>query len=345
MIKDMAINTLSSKYYPKTKDAREWFILLWPLIVVFIMAFTYAIGFRHPVTRTIMLYLTLIFPLSGTLSVLSERWRLNYTQIDSAGIHITILGFIRKHIYWSDVSSIGPVTTGDLDAIGVMYVDSFNRRAWSRKIKRKKWGWDEVLAHGYTVDEASLRDDIARQFKKYLRVSGKEIAEIESEEVTIEPVFQPVLQRRRGLLLASLALPLGVVAWGGSWSEGVGASVLSFGIAWCAIRLYETGSGGTPDKTASKWLLAIILLGAVLNFMCGMCLDAQAAYSDIHHLPPIEVLGKADFWLFFTAHLGRGELWSFYILRIIISLSFAILGAQSIMNILLLDGRKVGGSA
>jgi hypothetical protein len=336
----MTVKSSSPRYYPEVKNVRRQLALLWPLVVIFIITFTYALGLRHPIFRTIMLLMSLCSPLVIAFVVAysfsATIRKLNYYQIDSTGVHVTILGVIRKHIYWSDIGSIGPATIGDIEAIGIMYTSIFDRRVWGRKTRRKAWGWDEVLAYGHTENGASFSSDIARHFKKYLGSVGKEVAEPELEEAAIEAVVEPKAKSKKGLHLALLALPAGIIAWDMFWSLGVGESLLSLGIAWSTIRLYEIGSGHQPSRSATKWLMVIIILGAVLNFLSGMCLDAQAAYMDINHVSSIETFSSANFWVFFVSHLTHGDLWSYYAYRIIISLSFAVLGMHSIINNLLI---------
>lgn len=115
-----------------------------------------------------MLYMSLVYPAVIALSLSFAIPKLSYYQIDSKGVHVTILGFIRKHIYWSDIESIGPAALGNVEGIGLMYVGSFNRRVWGRKMRQRMSGWDELLSNAHTEDGASFEDAVTKHFKKHL---------------------------------------------------------------------------------------------------------------------------------------------------------------------------------
>jgi hypothetical protein len=143
---------------------------------MFVVTVIYALGLRNEMARTILLYVSLAFPAIIVLSLLSAMPKSNYYQIDSAGVHVTVLGIIRKHIYWSDIGSIGPAVIGNVEGIGMMYVNSFDRRVWGRKTRQKMWGWDEILANAHTEDGASFGSEVTRYFKKHLRATNRQIA-------------------------------------------------------------------------------------------------------------------------------------------------------------------------
>jgi hypothetical protein len=140
---------------------------------MFVVTVVYASGLRNETSRTIMLYMSLVFPAVIAFSLLSAIPKLNYYQIDSTGVHVTILGIIHKHIYWSDIESIGPAAIGNVEGIGMMYASSFDRHIWGRKTRRKMWGWDEILANAHTEDGALFGPEITRRFKKNLRATDR----------------------------------------------------------------------------------------------------------------------------------------------------------------------------
>lgn len=136
-------------------------------------------------------------------------------------------------------------------------------------------------------------------------------------------------QRKNGLLLALLAIPFGIIAGDILWAFGFIASIVSYGIAWSAIKLYTKGAGAAPDKTAAKALLGIILVGIVLSFLGGMAMDTQLAYSDETHASAIQAFTSLDFWNFYFSNFPHAEMWGGYFGDIILTVIFAALGCYS----------------
>ena len=56
---------------------------------------------------------------------------------------------------------------------------------------------------------------------------------------------------QRGVIFALIVLPLGIVAWDILWSVGFVASIVAFGVAWAAVRLYRIGSGGRITRSGA----------------------------------------------------------------------------------------------
>lgn len=157
------------RYYQRSKDVRKQLPMLLPIVGMFVVMVIYALGLRNEMTRTIFLYTSLAFPALIAFCLLASIRKLTYYQIDSAGVHMTIMGIFHKRIYWSDIESIGPATIGNVEGIGIMYSSSFNRHVWGRKTRQKMWGWDEILANAQTEDGDSFTDALTGHFKKYLR--------------------------------------------------------------------------------------------------------------------------------------------------------------------------------
>ncbi|HJP81370.1 MAG TPA: hypothetical protein VJ841_03190 [Candidatus Saccharimonadales bacterium] len=173
----MAVKSSSPKYYLNSKDTLKQLSTLLPILLMFVTTVLYASGLRNETVRTVMLYGSLAFPALIIFSLLFSIPRLVYYQIDTAGVHVTFLGVFHKHIYWSDIGSIGPAAIGNVEGIGMMYVSSFNRRSWSRKMRQRMWGWDEVLANALAEDGTLFGPEIMRHFKKHLRATNRQIAE------------------------------------------------------------------------------------------------------------------------------------------------------------------------
>jgi hypothetical protein len=138
---------------------------------------------------------------------------------------------------------------------------------------------------------------------------------------------------RKGLLLAILAIPVGIVLWVILWNFGFIASLVSFAIAWLAVYLYKLGSKHDVSRRAAPYLLTIILVGVVLAFLSGIALDALKAYIQDTDLSELDALFSADYWSFFFENIfTNGELWSTYAVNLVISLVFGILGCFSIIK-------------
>lgn len=168
MIRIMTTKTTSPRYYQNPRDIRKQLPTLLPIVIMFILTVIYASGLRNQTVRTALLYMSLAYPAVIAIGLSFAIPKVSYYQIDSAGVHATILGFIRKHIYWSDIESIGPATIGNVEGIGLMYVSSFNRDVFGRKSRRRMFGWDEILSNAHTENGASFADEITKHFKKHL---------------------------------------------------------------------------------------------------------------------------------------------------------------------------------
>lgn len=83
--------------------------------------------------------------------------------------------------------------------------------------------------------------------------------------------------RVRGILLALLSIPVGIIIWVIIWRLGYVAALASLAMAVLAFWLYEKGARQKPDIIAIIWLLVIIIAGAVLAFLCGILSDGIIA--------------------------------------------------------------------
>jgi hypothetical protein len=138
---------------------------------------------------------------------------------------------------------------------------------------------------------------------------------------------------RKGLSLALLSIPVGIVLWVILWNFGFIASIVSFAIAWLAVYLYKLGAKKEVGRRAAPYLLAIVLVGIILAFLSGVALDALKFYVEGTDLSELDALFTADYWSFFFANiLTNGELWSSYAVDIIVSIAFGILGCFSIFR-------------
>ncbi|HEV2403355.1 MAG TPA: hypothetical protein VGS08_04090 [Candidatus Saccharimonadales bacterium] len=142
-------------------------------------------------------------------------------------------------------------------------------------------------------------------------------------------------ERRKGLLLSLLAIPAGIVGWDILWRYGFIASIVSWGIAYLALKLYRKGSGSNPDKDAAQFLIGIVTIGVVLSLLSGIIMDAQLWYSGQYHVSTFQAYTSTDFWSTVLNNLTtNGALWGSYVSSIVISVIFAALGCYRIIRYL-----------
>ncbi len=90
--------------------------------------------------------------------------------------------------------------------------------------------------------------------------------------------------RKKGVLFAAPTVPVTMLGWVILWELGILASVVAWGSALLAIRLYEKGAGKlTKDSIKPLW--GIVLASLVLSFLAGMASDAAHFYSPLKTNP------------------------------------------------------------
>lgn len=101
-------------------------------------------------------------------------------------------------------------------------------------------------------------------------------------------------ERTRGVLLALLAIPLGMILWVIIWRMGYIASIASLAAAAAAVWLYRVGSRGkTPDRKAAALIVIIIVAAVVLSFIAGVVSDGVTYLVDTAGLGFGEALSVA----------------------------------------------------
>lgn len=127
-----------------------------------------------------------------------------------------------------------------------------------------------------------------------------------------------------GLLLALLTIPVGIVLWVTLWNMGFMASLVAFVIAYGAVWLYKTQTGGHVSKPAAYSLIAIIITGVVLSFISGMVADGWAYFSEATEGA---TLLSREFLDFISDNLSSVEIWSAYQNDLILAVVFGLIGA------------------
>ncbi|MBO1738928.1 hypothetical protein [Leifsonia sp. TF02-11] len=127
----------------------------------------------------------------------------------------------------------------------------------------------------------------------------------------------------RGIALALLVIPVGVVVWTLLWQIGFIASIVSWGVAIAAIWLYRRGSKARVTPAAAGGIIAIVVVTVVLSLLAGMFTDLVSAIQ----VPLQDAITDPKVWgLFVDNLLSNGEMWQAYLPQVLIALVFAFLG-------------------
>jgi len=127
----------------------------------------------------------------------------------------------------------------------------------------------------------------------------------------------------RGLLLALVVIPVGAAAWVLLWNFGFIASIVSFGIAWAAVRLYRVGSGAPITRGAFWGIIGIIIVALVVSFLAAIASDLITATG----LSWSTALTSDRFWSVYWDNIfANPKLWSAYLPNILMMILFGALG-------------------
>jgi len=110
------------------------------------------------------------------------------------------------------------------------------------------------------------------------------------------PSSLPSENVQRGVIFALIALPAGVIAWDILWSFGFVASIVAFGVAYLAVRLYRFGSGGRVSRTGAIAVAAITIGTLIVAFISGFAVDVVGLYSQQFGTSIPEALVAPRFW-------------------------------------------------
>ncbi|MGO4534406.1 hypothetical protein [Leifsonia sp. 2MCAF36] len=127
----------------------------------------------------------------------------------------------------------------------------------------------------------------------------------------------------RGLALALVIIPAGVIAWTILWNVGFIASIVSWGVAVGAVWLYRVGSRARVTRGAFWGIVAIVAVTVVLSFLAGIFTDIVGVAS----IPFGEALTSPDFWQVYADNVfGNADMWQAYLPQVLFALLFAVLG-------------------
>ena len=110
------------------------------------------------------------------------------------------------------------------------------------------------------------------------------------------PSSLPSENVQRGVIFALIALPAGVVAWDILWSFNFVASIVAFGVAYLAVRLYRFGSGGRVSRNGAIAVAVITIGTLIVAFISGFAVDVATLYSQQFGVSIPEALVAPRFW-------------------------------------------------
>jgi len=132
---------------------------------------------------------------------------------------------------------------------------------------------------------------------------------------------------QRGVALALITLPAGILLWDVLWSFGFVASIVAFGIAWGAMRLYRIGSNGPFSRTGAIAVLVITVVTLVLAYISGFAVDLMPSYVEVTGHSVIDGLVDGNFWAQALSHLGDSR----NIPSLVLAIAFGALGCVRIL--------------
>jgi len=106
----------------------------------------------------------------------------------------------------------------------------------------------------------------------------------------------PAENLQRGVIFALIALPAGVIVWYILWGFGFIASIVAFGVAYLAVRLYRFGSGGRVSRNGAI-AVAIITIGTlIIAVISGFAVKIVGLYAEQFGTSVPEALVAPRFW-------------------------------------------------
>ena len=138
------------------------------------------------------------------------------------------------------------------------------------------------------------------------------------------PSSLPSENFQRGLIFALVVLPVGIVAWDILWSVGFVASIVAFGVAWAAVRLYRIGSGGRITRTGAIAVTVITIATLVLAYVSGFVVDALVKLG----ASVTEALAYPPFW----GYVGQAMTAPSALVSLLLAAVFGALGCVSVLR-------------
>jgi hypothetical protein len=138
----------------------------------------------------------------------------------------------------------------------------------------------------------------------------------------------PTENVQRGVIFAIIVLPLGIVAWDILWSVGFVASIVAFGVAWGAVRLYRLGSGGRVTRHGAIAVTVITIVTLLLAFVSGFAVDLVGLYAQQTESTVAESLVSPRFWSIVGIAMTQGS----SLVSLLLAVAFGALGSYRVLR-------------
>ncbi len=141
------------------------------------------------------------------------------------------------------------------------------------------------------------------------------------------PSSLPSENLQRGVIFALVVVPLGIVAWDILWSVGFVASIVAFGVAWGAVRLYRMGSGGRITRPGATAVAIITIVTLLIAYLSGFVVDVVQALVK-QGATVTEALSYPPFW----GYVGSSMTTSSALISLLLAVLFGALGCFSVLR-------------
>jgi len=142
------------------------------------------------------------------------------------------------------------------------------------------------------------------------------------------PSSLPAENVQRGVIFALIVLPVGVIAWDILWSFGFVASIVAFGVAYLAVRLYRVGSGGRVTRPGAIAIAVITIGTLIVAFISGFAVDLLGEYTRVSGQSIPESLASSRFWSIVFADMAAPQ----SLISLLLAAAFGTLGCFSILR-------------
>ena len=151
------------------------------------------------------------------------------------------------------------------------------------------------------------------------------------------PSSLPSENVQRGVIFALLALPAGVIAWDILWGFGFVASIVAFGVAYLAVRLYRFGSGGRVTRSGAIAIAVITIGTLIIAFISGFAVDRLGSYTQVSGQSIPEALVSSRFWGIVFGDIAQPS----SLLSLLLAAVFGVLGCFGILRNAFMQTRAV----
>jgi hypothetical protein len=133
---------------------------------------------------------------------------------------------------------------------------------------------------------------------------------------------------QRGVAFALIVVPLGIVAWDLLWNIGFVASIVAFGVAWGALRLYRIGSNGVFGRSGAIAVAVVTIATLVLAFVSGYAVALVAPFSKAAGTSIPESLVDGRFWGIVVQAMTTGRA----LISLLLAAAFGALGCFTLLR-------------